>query len=388
MSLKFEEIKEAMKQENLSFNQKIDFAEETAKGEFEGILVKYENAKLAHGCYRFAKESMKVNDDKQLFILYQHMGSLVPVGTMTGVSDNEGFKVKAKLDLTLLENGNPVNAAAHALYSLMKNQGAKFDLSVGGKINVREYVEKNNERFINIKEFEAHEGSIVMVGAVEGSKITKVFSDDTKNKKTSGGNVEMEKELLELITGKFAALESKMLNADNEKQIVEFKAEFEKFKAEFSALSTELKSEFSTRMEEINDIAKKLESNYTATPEEIGAAAEIMVMFNAAEKTGASLSCYIPGQEINVKESFANVQDYEKFAATTAGLPSAIKPTYITKILERIQDSNPFLRRISFMPITDNSLQIPREVLGLPTCLWVGETDTRSETDGDRKSVV
>jgi HK97 family phage major capsid protein len=387
--LKIEEFKE---NQIYSFQKQIDFSKkESQRGEFEGILVKYNNNKLAHKIFKFAEHSLKINDGKTLFILWQHGDNLVPVGTMVGQSDSEGFKVKAKLDLSLRPNGDANNPAAWSLYSLMKDMGAKFDLSVGGYITVREIVEKDNGKYVNIKEFDAYEGSIVMRGAVEGSKITNVFGEDKlkeiienhlkptldkidkKINNNNGGNKEMgEKEILQFMKEQFANLQTELLKATTEKEALHFKENLEKLEEKFNELSanTENKEAFASineKLEQFNEIILGLKQNYQqAKPQEYNAFKEVADLFLEAKEQNKALK----------------LQDGTNFtfAATVDGQTSTIKPAYVNKIIERIQDSNPILKEVSFMPISDGSLTRSREELGLPTVGIVNSDEVRYET--------
>jgi len=372
-------IEQFKKQENkrVDFKEEIKFAESGEKGSFEGILVKYENKKLAHGIFRFAKDSLKKNNRKKLFILYQHMGSQVPVGTMEGKSDSEGFKVVAQLDLSLLENGNPINPAAHALYSLMKDMGAKFDLSVGGYITRKEVVtEDDSQRYVLIKEFDAYEGSIVMRGAVEGSKVTNVFSEEENN------NME-EKRMdltLEQIQAAFAAetkkFKKEMFTANTEEEINGLKEKFEEMSTKFNDLPESMsKAELEDKFSEINEVMKTLGKNYSQeNAKEFTEIEEMYSVFSQVQTKGKEVYLTADGEIKLSEEIKAN------FAASTGSVPDAIKPTYVMKILERLQAANPLLAEVDFLSITDNSLKISREELGLPTTGIVGETDARVET--------
>ena len=162
-----------LKNKNINFS--VGFEEfkekEDKKGCFEGLLVNYNHKNLAHGYYKFTKGSMKINENKTMLLLYNHRGNQIPVGTCKGVETDEGFKIEAYLQLTTDQNGNVINKEAYALYDLMKNQGAKFELSAGGIIEdgeSKEITEKGKTSwFYEIKKFNAYEGSITPKGAVQ-----------------------------------------------------------------------------------------------------------------------------------------------------------------------------------------------------------------------------
>ena len=359
-------------EKNINFSLGLDtFSQGEREGEFEGILVNYNHSNLAHGMWKFKKGSMKDNEGKTLFVLYNHENKDVPVGTMTGVEKSDGFHVTAKLSLEKDEGGY-INKAAASIYNLMKS-GAKFELSTGGAI--QEYLEKreNEKNFYEITKFDAYEGSITPRGAVKGSKVTKVFNENENI--GDGAKMEFTKEMLE---GMFKELKSSILTATKEEEFKELTAKFTKIEEGFSQLkdniSGELKEEFTSKFEEFNDIIKGLKADFKATPEEVTAAEEFSAFLNHMSNKGKGVS-----------ESFSSDQEI-KFAAvaspgTTVTHDKTIKPTYVTRILERLQAANPILSDINFISITDGSLYVPREMLGLPATGWVGETDTRTETD-------
>lgn len=335
-------------------------------GEFEGILVNYNHKELAHGYYKFAKGSMKMNEGKTLFILFQHDSRSIPVGTMTGVDKEDGFHVTAKLDLSKDEGGY-INKEAASLYNLMK-QGAKFELSAGGYLS--EYAEKreNDRNFCEITKFDAYEGSVCFRGAVKGSKITKVFNNDN-----TGGNNSMDEKMLREL---FAQFSKEILAAKDDEVIKELPNKFSALEKQYNdlkgTLAGEIAEEFNTKFTEINDVIKSLKADFKATPDEITAAEEFSAFLN-----------HMGGKGKGVSEEFSTTSEIAFVASpgTTTTHDKTIKPTYVTKILERLQAANPVLADINFLSITDGSLYVPREMLGLPATGWVGETDNRTETD-------
>lgn len=352
-----------MKKENFSMD--LEFNEKN-EGIFEGVLVNYNHENLAHGIYRFARGSMKNNEGKTLFILYNHNSEMVPVGTMTGTDTEKGFLIKAQLELTKDEGGY-INKNAAALYNLMKS-GAKFELSVGGWL--KEYAEKKekNNRFYEITDFDAYEGSITPRGAVQGSTITRVFNDE-------GGK--MTKEEMQQLLQEFGAT---MLKAQTDEEIkalpkkfTELQDKFEEIKKDFSK---EVLDGFEQKFNEINEVIKGLKKDYSATSEEVSDAEQFAAMIGIVNEQG-----------VNVTETFS-ADKAIKFGevATTDGsgsnknLGKTVKPTYITRLIERLQAINPVLADINFINISDNSLYIPREMAGLPSTGWVGEVAERTET--------
>lgn len=359
---------------NLDFKE---FKETENSGEFEGILVNYEHKKLGHGYYRFGKGSMKQNEGKTMFLMYNHNGSVIPVGTMTGIDTPKGFKINAKFQLTKDDNGNAVNRDAVALYDLMKN-GANFEMSAGGFIekgtSKNEIIDDKEEYYYLIEEFNAHEGSLTPRGAIEGSKVTKVFSDlineNIEFNKNNGGNEEMEKIEMKELLAEFA---KEISNKDNTEEI----------KKDFAALKETLeKSElkFATKEEikEVMDTLKKFDDviNKISSPNQNS---EVKLsddeMYEIFGKVAVEM-------EKNKTKSFSDVLNSENFAMTTTSNAKALKSAYLTKILEVVQDTNPFMNDITFLEISDSKITIPKEMLGLPETGWVGETADRAETDG------
>ena len=344
------------------------FAETEGKeGEFEGILVNYKADELAHGVYRFKEGSMKSNEGKTLFVLYNHNGNDIPVGTMTGEDKKDGFYVKAKLALEKDEGGY-VNKGAAALYNLMKN-GAPFELSTGGWIKKYSVEEEGDHRTWAIEEFDAYEGSVTPRGAVKGSKITKVFNEGDGDKMD-------EKMLKELLNNSLKEFQKEILGAKNDEEIKALPEKFNEIEKSFSEMKKTFTKEalegFETKFNELNEVIKGLKQDYTATKDEVTAAEEFASMISIVMKKGQGVT-----EKFNLESEIA----FATSPGTTTTHDKTIKPTYVTKLLERIQAANPVLADIPFLSITDGSLYMPREMLGLPATGWVGETDSRTETD-------
>lgn len=344
------------------------FAETEGKeGEFEGILVNYKATELAHGIYRFKEGSMKLNEGKTLFVLYNHNGNDIPVGTMTGEDKKDGFYVKAKLALEKDEGGY-INKGAAALYKLMKN-GAPFELSTGGWIKKYSVEEEGDHRTWAIEEFDAYEGSVTPRGAVKGSKITKVFNEGDGDKMD-------EKMLKELLNNSLKEFQKEILGAKNDEEIKALPEKFNEIEKSFSEIKKTFTKEalegFETKFNELNEVIKGLKQNYTATKEEVTTAEEFASMIGVVMKKGKGVT-----EEFSLDSEIA----FATSPGTTTTHDKTIKPTYVTKLLERIQAANPVLADIPFLSIVDGSLYVPREMLGLPATGWVGETDSRTETD-------
>ncbi|SKA06752.1 phage major capsid protein, HK97 family [Cetobacterium ceti] len=362
--------------QNLKFGMDItEFKEtENKEGTFEGLLVNYNHANLARGYYKFLKGSMKGNEGKTLLLLYNHCGNNIPVGTLQGAETEEGFKITAKFQLTK-DGDSYLNKDAAALYDLLKNQGAKLQLSAGGTITDGEYKQeiKNGKTiyYYEIKKFEAYEGSITPKAAVQGSNINKVFSQGEEN---------MDKnELIQLLTQQFSEFQKEMMKAKDDEEIMKLPQKFSDLEKSFDgmkdSLSKELLKEFSDKFNEIDDVIKGLKVGFKATEGEIKDSEAFYSMIQTCENTGLGVDV-----DFNSNEEITNFTAAE--AATTGNSSPAIKPQYADRILKRIQEKNDVAKRISFIPTDETSFIIPREMLGLPECGIVGEEATREDTKG------
>lgn len=122
----------------------------------------------------------KVDKNKTYFLLHMHNWEK-ELGTLKVFQDKNGnLKFKAQLDLGIDENGNPLNADAQKVYSMML-QGANYNMSAGGYIKEREYgkmeTDKGEVDVRIIKGIEVIEGSVVLKGAVPGATVTTVKND-------------------------------------------------------------------------------------------------------------------------------------------------------------------------------------------------------------------
>ena len=357
--------------EGINFNCELqEFKENSEKeGQFTGILVNMQGNTAAKGVYRFQKGSMKSNDGKKLLLMYNHYGELMPIGTLTGKETEKGFEVIGQFHLTKDANGNYLNPEAAKLYSFMKEMHASFEMSVGGVIE--EYKEKSegNNYFIDIYNFNAHEGSLTPKGAVKGSRVTRVFNRE------NGGIGQMDKEQLKLLMAELLAnFKTELLEAGTSKEIKELPAKFNEISIKFEEIKTELNGEFKAEIEkqmnEFNEIIKGLKADFKPTQKEVTAAEQFSAMIQTVEKTGKSADVVFTE---STEVTFAD-------PASTTNTSAAVKTQYVNKILERLTDINPVLVDITFIPITDGSLTIPREIAGLPETGWVGEEENRKET--------
>jgi len=361
--------------ETLNFTCKIEKfkEEEETPGRFTGILVNMQNDSLAKGIYRFKKGSMQGNNGKTLLLLYNHYGELLPVGKLVGEETEKGFEVVGEFHLSKDDNGNYINPEAVKLYSLMKEMKLPFEMSVGGNIvDYKEYSE-NGKYYIDINKFEAHEGSLTPKGAVKGSKVTRVFN------KENGGIGQMDKEQLKILMAELLAnFKTELLEAGTPEEIKNLPVKFNEINSKFEEIKTELNGEFKAEIEkqmnEFNEVIKGLKADFKPTRKEVTAAEQFSAMIQAVEKTGKSADIVFT-EETEV--SFAD-------PASTSNTAAAVKTQYVNTILERLTDINPVLTDITFIPITDGSLTIPREVAGLPETGWVGEEENRKETTASK----
>lgn len=359
---------------NVKFNlEDIVFSEKEGRfGEFDGPLVNYNHEKLGHGIFKFKKGSMKTNNGKTLAMMYNHDGAIIPVGTMSGVDSQDGFNIVGNFHLTK-DGDNYINPEAAKLYSLMKDMGYKFDMSVGGTISKFTERTTDGKYVVEIEEFIAHEGSLTPKGAIEGSGVKNVFSDNFKEENSMDPK---QMEAMKVMFGEqFKQFQETMLAAQTDEEIKalpgKFKAMEEQFKTMGETFNAEVKESFEAKFGEINEVIKGLKSNFTATKEETTDAEAFFAMLQEVDKHGKGST------------QVFNAETELQFATPTSGnTPNAIKAQYVTNILKRLQAKNNVVSRITFLPTNDNSMFIPREMAGLPECGIIGEVAERVETDG------
>lgn len=358
-------------EDELTFSCELqEFKDGDTSGKFNGILVNMQGNNTAKGIYRFQKGSMKKNDNKKLFLQYNHNGNQIPVGTLVGKETEKGFEVEGTFHLKRDESGNYINQEAAKLYSLMKDLGVDFEMSVGGFIRKFKEYSENGRWYIDILEFEAYEGSLTPRGAVAGSKVTKVFNKNMEGEKMN------KEELAILLNGILEGFKADILSAGTNEEIKalpeKFKEITEKFDGMKETLEADLTASFSKQIEELNDVIKSLKADFKATPQEVTVAEQFSAMLKETEKNGSKV------------EVVFNKDKELVFSETTETGKKSIKTAYASTILERILESNPVLKDINFISITDGSLTIPREVAGLPETGWVGETAERAETKASK----
>lgn len=363
--------------ETLNFTCEIEkFKEEEEEpGKFTGILVNMQNDSLAKGVYRFKKGSMQGNNGKTLLLLYNHYGELLPVGKLVGEETEKGFEVMGEFHLSKDDNGNYINPEAVKLYSLMKEMKLPFEMSVGGNIvDYKEYSE-NGKYYIDINKFEAHEGSLTPKGAVKGSKVTRVFN------KENGGIGQMDKEQLKLLMAELLAnFKTELLEAGTPEEIKNLPVKFNEINLKFEEIKTELNGEFKAEIEkqmnEFNEVIKGLKADFKATEEEVDDAAQFKAMLLNVKDNGQKNEI-IFNEDSKLEFKDMTVGDGKTGSSTGKAI---VTTTIVRKILERIQDSNPVLKDITFISTDDGGVTIPREMAGLPETGWVGEIEERKDT--------
>lgn len=349
--------------------------DENSKGKFKGLLVNMQGDNIAKGIYRFKTGSMKKNDGKKLFLQYNHEGSLIPIGTLIGKETKEGFEVEGTFHLQKDENGAYINPEAMKVYSLMKDLGAEFEMSVGGVMTkFKDYVE-DGKYYIDILEFDAYEGSLTPKAAVPGSKVTRVFGEEN-----IGGNKMGKDELIALFTGILETFKADLLKAGTDGEIAKLPVEFSKLTEQFNglkdSLEKDLKENFSKQINELNDVLKGLKADFKATEEEVDDATQFKAMLlNVKDNGQKSEIVFNEDSKLEFKDM---VVGDGKTGSTTG--KAIVTTTIVKKILERIQDSNSVLKDITFITTDDAGITIPREIAGLPEVGWVGEVEERKDT--------
>lgn len=343
-----------------SLNMNFKEGEGQEKGTFEGILVNYNHENKAHGIYKFKKGSLKNAVGKKLHILYNHLNNCIPLGYMVGEDTEDGFIVKGRLDLSKDEDGNIINQDAYKLYSLMKS-GSEFDLSVGGYIKKYSITRNENDGVVYaIEEFDAVEGTICLKGAVEGSRIERSFKNEGGEMTGKQNLVMTSKEDLENMFNTFA---------DNKAQTEKMEG-IEQTLANQNAKFAELEgtlNNFNEALAGVNEKLNKAES--FGEGKEMDFYEEIAMAFSYVNETKAGKT-FTSGETVNFSGP-----------SSTTTVPQAVKTKFPTDFVRALQEVNPALALLKFIPITDNSLTIIKEKNMSDRSGFVGETDTRNERE-------
>ena len=323
------------------------------KGIIEGQLVTH-SVIDSYGDY-FDKTALdKVDKDKTYFLLHMHDWSK-EIGTLKVYQDETGnLKFSAKLDLSTDEKGNALNLDAQKVYSMMKNNGANYEMSVGGFLKQREFgkvqtdIGEVDARII--KEFEVIEGSVVLKGAVPGATVQTVKGDNNINKNKGDDN--MQKNIEDIEKG-----------IDIEK-------------------AGQKLTELEEKATKINDLEEKLNKSNEEIEKMAGALDELM-------KKG------VPNPETEEKKARNAFEKYlrtgnkeieglEK-AAIGTGQATVLIPTILShEILKETKETSNFLMKGKFYTGSGDYIKIPvrNEITGANQIVKEGQGNTQDGTLG------
>ena len=325
------------------------------KGIIEGQLVTH-SVIDSYGDY-FDKTALdKVDKDKTYFLLHMHDQSK-EIGTLKVYQDEIGnLKFSAKLDLSTDENGNALNLDAQKVYSMMKNNGANYEMSVGGFLKRREFgkvqTDKGEVNARIIKEFEVIEGSVVLKGAVPGATVQTVKGNNNINKNKGDNN--MPKNIEDLEKGMNQ-------NTENIKKANEDLA---------AALKKngELEDKINKANEEIENMGKALDEvmkKGVANPE------------IEEKKANAAFEKYL-------RTGNKEIEGLEK-AAIGTGQATVLIPTILShEILKETKETSNFLMKGKFYTGSGDYIKIPvrNEITGANQIVKEGQGNTQDGTLG------
>jgi hypothetical protein len=302
------------------------------KGIIEGQLVTH-SVIDSYGDY-FDKTALdKVDKDKTYFLLHMHDWSK-EIGTLKVYQDEAGnLKFSAKLDLSTDEKGNALNLDAQKVYSMMKNNGANYEMSVGGFLKQREFgkvqtdIGEVDARII--KEFEVIEGSVVLKGAVPGATVQTVKGDNNINKNNKGDD-NMPKNIEDLEKGMNK-------NTDGIKKANEDLATALKKNEELEGKINKANEELESMGKALDEVMKKGVANpETEEKKEIGA-------FEKFLKTGDR-----------------NIEGLTKAPIMTSGVTPILMPSVLSdEILKEIKETSNFLMKGTIKKLEGKSIVIP-----------------------------
>lgn len=305
------------------------------KGIIEGQLVTH-SVIDSYGDY-FDKTALdKVDKDKIYFLLHMHDWSK-EIGTLKVYQDKTGnLKFLAKLDLSTDENGNALNLDAQKVYSMMKNNGANYEMSVGGFLKQREFgkvqTDKGEVNARIIKEFEVVEGSVVLKGAVPGATVQTVKGDNNINKNNKGDD-NMPKNIEDLEKG----IEK---NTDSIEKAGKKLNELE----EKTAKIAELEEKLNKSNEEIGKMAGALDEAMKkgiANPE-----------LKGKKETDAFVKFLKTGDR--------NVEGLIKAPIMTTGVTPILMPSVLSnEILKETKEVSNFLMKGKIVTLKEKSIIIP-----------------------------
>lgn len=301
------------------------------KGIIEGQLVTH-SVIDSYGDY-FDKTALdKVDKDKTYFLLHMHDWSK-EIGTLKVYQDEAGnLKFSAKLDLSTDEKGNALNLDAQKVYSMMKNNGANYEMSVGGLLKQREWgkvqTDKGEIEARIIKEFEVIEGSVVLKGAVPGAMVSTVKGNNIN--KNNKGDDNMPKNIEDLEKGINK-------NTDDIKKANEDLATALKKNEELEGKINKANEELESMGKALDEVMKKGVANpETEEKKEIGA-------FEKFLKTGDR-----------------NIEGLIKAPIMTTGVTPILMPSVLAnEILKELKETSNFLMKGKIVTLKEKSIIIP-----------------------------
>ena len=328
------------------------------KGIIEGQLVTH-SVIDSYGDY-FDKTALdKVDKDKTYFLLHMHDWGK-EIGTLKVYQDETGnLKFTAKLDLSTDDNGNALNLDAQKVYSMMKNNGANYEMSVGGLLKRREWgkvqTDKGEIEARIIKEFEVIEGSVVLKGAVPGATVSTVKGNNIN--KNNKGDDNMPKNI-----------------EDIEKGIDKNANDIEK--------AGQKLTELEEKAAKINDLEEKLNKSNEEIEKMAGALDELM-------KKGVPNPETEEKKERNAFEKYLrtgdkSIEGLEK-AAIGTGQATVLIPTILShEILKETKETSNFLMKGKFYTGSGDYIKIPvrNEITGANQIVKEGQGNTQDGTLG------
>ena len=329
------------------------------KGIIEGQLVTH-SVIDSYGDY-FDKTALdKVDKDKTYFLLHMHDWSK-EIGTLKVYQDETGnLKFTAKLDLSTDDNGNALNLDAQKVYSMMKNNGANYEMSVGGLLKQREWgkvqTDKGEIEARIIKEFEVIEGSVVLKGAVPGATVQTVKGDNNINKNNKGDD-NMPKNIEDLEKG--MNQNTKDIKKANEDLATALKK------------NEELEDKINKANEELESMGKALDEvmkKGIANPE------------TEKKKANAAFEKYL-------RTGNKEIEGLEK-AAIGTGQATVLIPTILShEILKETKETSNFLLKGKFYTGNADIIRIPvrNEITGANQIVKEGAGNTQDGTLGYTK---
>jgi len=332
------------------------------KGIIEGQLVTH-SVIDSYGDY-FDKTALdKVDKDKTYFLLHMHDWSR-EIGTLKVYQDEAGnLKFSAKLDLSTDENGNALNLDAQKVYSMMKNNGANYEMSVGGFLKQREFgkvqTDKGEVNARIIKEFEVLEGSVVLKGAVPGATVQTVKGNNNINKNNKGDD-------------------------DMPKNIEDIEKGIDKNAKDIEKAGQKL-TELEEKAAKINNLEEKLNKSNEEVEKMAGALDELMKkgVPNPETEEKKARNAF----EKYLRTGDKSIEGLEK-AAIGTGQATVLIPTILShEILKETKETSNFLLKGKFYTGNADIIRIPvrNEITGANQIVKEGAGNTQDGTLGYTK---